>query len=305
MKTIFIVNPEAGQGKNIKEFINEINTIASNLRSDVEVYTTKCVGDARNFTENYCKNNGAVRFIACGGDGTLNEVINGAIEFENAEIGVIPLGTGNDFCKNFDKSSDFKNISSQILGKTVKCDAIKYKNDIETGYCVNMFNIGFDCNVADLTADIKKRPLISGPFAYFLSIIISLIKKSGADLKIELDGEIKHDGALLLTSIANGSYCGGGIMSNPLASFNDGSINVNIIRNISRLKFISLLPAYMKGTFLKMKNINSIISSLHCKNIIITPKDNKMRLCIDGEIKNATKTEFNIIHNAFNFVVPK
>ena len=61
----------------------------------------------------------------------------------------------------------------------------------------------------------------------------------------------------------------------------------------------------MKGTFLNIKNIESIISSVKNKNIVITPKNNKMRLCIDGEIADADRTEFNIIHNAFNFVIPE
>ncbi len=84
-----------------------------------------------------------------------------------------------------------------------------------------MFNIGFDCNVADMTANMKKKPFISGSLAYLLSIFVMLIKKKGAKLLIELDGEKKYCGPLL-TSLANGSYCGGGIKSNPLVSIKDG-----------------------------------------------------------------------------------
>ena len=305
MNTVFIINPKAGDGKNRVRLISEIKT----LPEKAEIYITKNIGDAEKYVSQYCKKFGPARFIACGGDGTLSEVLNGAILCENSEIGVIPIGTGNDFCRNFEKSVPFSSPLSQTDGDTIKCDAIRYKTTIDgeekCGYCVNMFNIGFDCNVADLTSTMKKKPLISGSLAYLISIFAVLIKKKGANLKIELDGETFHNGPLLLTSIANGKYCGGGIKSNPLSSLNDGFINTNIIYNISRLNFLTKLPFYMKGTHINLKNIEKVIYSQKCKHIILTPLDGKMRLCIDGEIATAGKTEFEIIHNAFNFVIPQ
>lgn len=308
MKIIFIVNPKSGQGKNVSKFIDSINDTIKILKEDAEIYITKSIGDAERFVSEYCKTKGVARFIACGGDGTLSEVVNGAIKTDGVEVGVIPRGTGNDFCRNFNDAGDFSDIKSQITGKSVKCDTIKYKTKLngkeKTGYCVNMFNIGFDCNVVDMTADMKKKPLISGSFAYFLSILVNLIKKRGANLKIKADGITLHNGALLLTSVANGAYCGGGVLSNPLSSVRDGFINVNIIKNISRLRFIYLLPHYMKGTFLKLKNINEVITTLKCKKLVITPLNGKMRLCVDGEISDAEETEFEIVQNSLNFVIP-
>lgn len=309
MKTVFIVNPMAGQGKNVDSFVEKIKIAIAKLKSDAEIYLTQAVGDATVFVRNYCNSHGAARFIACGGDGTLGEVVNGAIECPESEVGIIPLGTGNDFCRNFGKETDFSDIEAQLSGETVKCDAIYYKSDVngilKEGYCVNMFNIGFDCNVADMTARMKQKPLISGSMAYLLSIFAILIKKKGANLEIELDGEKKHKGPLLLTSLANGSFCGGGIKSNPLASVKDGLINVNIVYNISRLNFLSKLLYYMKGTHIKLKNIDNIIHNETCKKVVLTPLNGSMKICIDGEIEDAGKTEFQIIHNAFNFVIPE
>ncbi len=304
MKTIFIVNPEAGQGKKIKELINSIKDASEKFKKDTEIYITKAVGDAEKFVKNYCKEKGKARFIACGGDGTLSEVLNGAINADGAQIGVMPYGTGNDFCRNFKENSNFKDVCAQLNGEVVKCDAIKYSSEKKEGYCANMFNIGFDCNVADLSTTMKQKPFISGPVAYLLSVFAILIKKKGANLDIELDGNKKHKGKLLLTSIANGSFCGGGIKSNPLAKVNDGYININIVNNMSRLSFLTKLPFYMKGTHPKLKNIEKLISNNKCKKVVITPLDGTMRLCVDGEISEVGKTEFEIIHNAFDFVVP-
>ena len=308
MKTVFVINPMAGQGKNVEKFILSIKETAEKLKTDIEIYITKSVGDATDFVHKYCENNGAARFIACGGDGTLGEVVNGAIEFQNAEIGVIPMGTGNDFRRNFKNESEFSDIEAQISGKTTKCDVIRYTSFVgekkRSGCCVNMFNVGFDCNVADLTAKMKQKPFISGSLAYLLSIFAILIKKKGANLEIELDGEKKHTGPLLLTSIANGCFCGGGVKSNPLASVKDGLININIIYNISRLNFLSKLPFYMKGTHIKLRGIEKIIYTTKCKKVVLTPLLGNMRLCIDGEIEDAGRTEFEIVPGAFNFVMP-
>lgn len=308
MKTIFVINPKAGNGKCVENLKKSIKASAEHLKAEVEIYITKAVGDAKKYVEEHCNTKGRARFIACGGDGTLSEVLNGAIGCDGVEIGVMPIGTGNDFCRNFLGTGNFLNAISQISGESVKCDAIRYHTYLEgaekTGFCANMFNIGFDCNVADMTNTIKSKSVILGSFAYVISIFTTLIKKKGANLKIELDGNVKHKGKLLLTSIANGSFCGGGIMSNPLADVNDGFINLNIIKNVSRLRLLTLLPKYMKGTHIRMKNIENIILNSRCKKIIVTPQSGTMRICIDGEITDAGMTEFSIVHNAFDFVIP-
>ncbi len=306
MKTVFIINPKAGKPKNIDRIIENIRNEAERLKADIEIYITKSVGDACRFTKGYCEKTGAARFVACGGDGTLSEVLGGAIDFPEAEIGVMPLGTGNDFCRNFDEAKAFGDVAFQLCAPVVKCDAIRYTTTVngikKSGYCVNMFNIGFDCNVADMTNEIKNRRIIKGSIAYIIAIFVALVKKKGANLKIEIDEKIKHNGKLLLTSVANGAYCGGGIKSNPFASIRDGFLNINIIKNISRLKLLNILPHYAKGDFLKIRGIEKIIHTEKCKKMTITPPSGNIRLCCDGEIMDAGVTEFEIVPDAFNFV---
>ena len=302
MKTIFVVNPAAGKRKQVI-----LPKIPEHLKQDVEIYITEKERDGERFVREYCKTNGAARFIACGGDGTLNEVLNGAFECKGAEIGVFPTGTGNDFIRNF-PDADFRDISLLVSGKTVLCDAIRYRTtvngEVKEGYAANMFNIGFDCAVADLTTTIKQKTFFSCSAAYFIAILLTLIRKKCYFMVVDTDGEEKYRGDLLLTSLANGCFCGGGIKSNPLASVSDGLININIIRNVSMLRFISLLPSYMKGTHVKKKGIERIIMSAQCKRVAVSPENEKMRLCIDGEITDGGETEFEIVRDAFRFVVP-
>ena len=303
MKTVFIVNPCAGQGNKGQRLIDKIKRVCE---ENHKIYITKAIGDATRYIKEYIKNNGPARFIACGGDGTFNEVLNGVQDCADAQIGVIPIGTGNDFCRNFDGS--FDDISEQLKGDSIKCDAIRYTTEttegVVSGECANMLNIGFDCNVADMTANMKKKPFISGSVAYLVSTLTNLIEKRGANLKIEIDDEVKHCGKLLLTSIANGCYCGGGVKSNPLASVSNGTININIVKDVPRLKFLRLLPSYINGTFLNVKNINDVVFNTNCRKIVITPLDGKMRLCIDGEIIDAGRTTLEISPGAFNFIIP-
>ncbi len=307
MNLIFLINPMAGKGNDIEKLKNTITQTATKLNKDCEIYITKSSGDATAYVRQKCLESSETNcYIACGGDGTFNEVLNGAYGFENAVVGVLPIGTGNDFCRNF-PDTDFKDISAHFNGIITECDVIRYQGIIDgvenTKYCANMFNIGFDCNVADTMVKLKKLPFIKGHLAYFLSIFIMMISKKGADLKIEIDKKEVHNGKLLLTSIANGCYCGGGIKSNPYATTNDGYMDINIVKNIPRYMFATCLPQYMKGIIFENNKYSHIAFTTKCKNIVITP-NNKMRLCVDGEIYNAQKIDFSIISKGIKILKP-
>lgn len=305
MKTLFVVNPKAGQGKGLNKLYSAIHDAKIRLEYDVDVYTTTAAKDATRFVSAYCRDNPPTRFIACGGDGTAGEVLNGIIGHSECEMGVLPIGTGNDFCRNFPDAGDFNDVLAQITGKAVPCDAIRITTeDAAPFYCLNMINIGFDSNVAAMTATMKQKPLISGPMAYFLSIFGTLIKKKGTDLCITADGEPVHNGPLLLTSIANGKFCGGGIQSNPQASVHDGKLNVNLIHNISRTYFLRLLPSYMRGTHMNIPGIERVLSCFSCERITVAPNGPTALLSLDGEIVHRKQLTFTAAPNAFLMVVP-
>ena len=310
MKTIFFVNPKAGKGKLADRLEQEIPQAASRLKMDAAVYRTRSVGDAERHARELCQSAGEeeLRLIACGGDGTLNEVLNGAADCPNAAVGVMPIGTGNDFCRNFPEAGDFLSVEAQLLGRPIPCDAIRYSGLLDgreqTRYCANMFNIGFDCNVVDMPATLKKYPLIGGSLAYLLAVLVILIKKKGADLTVELDGETCQDGKLLLCALANGSFCGGGLKSAPTATVHDGVMDVNIVYNVSRLNFLHKFPHYANGTIHQVRNIEKVLLSRQCRRVAVTPRNGTMRLCADGEIVNAGKITFEAVPNAFRFVIP-
>ena len=312
MRTIFVINPAAGKGKGIDKFIEKVKKAGEMTLTEIEIYTTKAVGDAELFVDSIGKlsaeSGEEIRIIACGGDGTVNEVLNGIIRYDNMVMGVVPIGTGNDFVRNFPEAGDFKDVEAVLRGKAEKCDAIRYSGVIDgkekTRYCANMFNIGFDCNVADLTGTLKTYPLIAGSMAYLLGVAATFVKKKGADLKIEVDGEVCNDGPLLLTSLANGCYCGGGVKSNPCAVVQDGFMDINIVYNITRREFLNLFPKYAKGTHMEVRGIERILCTKQCRRAVIQPRKGTMRLCVDGEIVNAQRVEFECVESAFKLLVP-
>ncbi|MCI8609505.1 MAG: hypothetical protein HFE73_07665 [Firmicutes bacterium] len=315
MKTIFIINPCAGQGRGIDQLKQQIKKAIEETGQTASIYMTKEPGDgeevAKIFTYLTCGSEEG-RIIACGGDGTLNEILNGVLSAppsDHMAIGLMPTGTGNDFARNFPDAGDFLDPKAQLLGEIIDCDAIRYWGDIDgkqqTRYCANMFNIGFDCNVVDMAARLKNYPLVAGSFAYLLAVAVTFIKKKGARLKVELDGEVIEDGSVLLTALGNGGFCGGGVHSSPYASVQDGKMDVNIIYNVGRLDFLKKFPYYAKGTHNELPDIDRILCARTCQTARITPLDGVMRLCTDGEIVDAGTVDFAVEQGAFRLLLPR
>ena len=313
MKHVFIINPNAGRKGKLKKFCAEISACAERLGLEYELYFTKGPKDCGKYAGELCKNlaeGDKLRIYGCGGDGTVNELVNGVYGYENVEIGVIPMGTGNDYIRNYGDPDDFRDLESQMKGISKNSDLIKYraeyKGKITEGYCANMFNIGFDCNVVDATDRLKALPLINGSLAYLLGVAAMFIKKKGADLKIEFsDGTVK-DGPLLLCALANGCYCGGGIKSAPESILDDGLMDVNIIENVTRRFFLSVFPSFKKGEHLQMKKVidSGKIKYIKEKALTITANGESLKLCIDGEITIQKKVEFSMVEDAVKFIVP-
>ncbi|WP_313370829.1 diacylglycerol kinase family protein, partial [Sedimentibacter sp.] len=206
MKHIFIINPAAGKGKLQENIEKSIHHELKTKKIDYEVYISKSKGDIKNFITNKCEDNVQSVFYGCGGDGTLHEVVNACIGFENTYIGVIPCGSGNDFVKNFDNHDYFYNIDSQVNGEVINLDLIRAKDK----YAVSVCNIGFDADAAFSMHKFKKIPFITGSGCYIMSVIYNLSKKLGKKLDVIIDNNEVLKGSFLLGVVANGHSYGGG-----------------------------------------------------------------------------------------------
>lgn len=299
-KHFFIINPEAGKMDVSEKIINEIKEAFKGNSDEYKIYITKGKNDATNFTESVCKNEtGNLRFYACGGDGTLNEVVNGLVGYKNASASVIPYGTGNDFVNNFSSSSNFFDIEKQIEFKEEEIDLLKVNNK----YSVNLCNIGFDAKVAENMNKFKRFPLISGQGAYTLSIFYSLLHKMYSNLEIIIDNEEILKGEFLLCVVANGMTYGGGYKGAPLAKINDGLIDICIFKKVSRIKLIKLFNIFKKGEHLENEEMKDYFIYKKCRSIHIK-SDKNFTACIDGEILVEKDIHINLENKAVNFLVP-
>lgn len=309
MKHIFIINPVAGKGKSEKQYLPLIHKVSKELGVEYEIHRTINIGDGERFTRQRCLNRETeaelLRFYACGGDGTLNEVANGAYGFKNVELGFIPSGTGNDFARSFNNYKDFFDIKSQIRGTGKPIDLLKYSIDgNEPKYCVNMFNIGFDCDVVIKMDELRRFSFLAGASAYGAGVGLVLIKKDTLDLNIVIDDGIERKGKILMMAIGNGKYCGGGFKGLPEAMVEDGIIDVSIVKNVNRSEFIRLIGPYKKGTHLSTKLGQKIVTYEKCKSITVKD-ENAFSICIDGEVDKGNNLRVVIENKAILFSVPQ
>ena len=303
MKYSFVINPAAGKGKIAAGLAEEIKEVCLARELDFEIYFTKGVGDA---TE-YVRRTGEertddIRFYACGGDGTLGEVAQGVMAIENREgvsLGLFPIGTGNDFVRNFTEKERFFDVASQIDGEECLIDMLRCNDR----YAINMVNIGFDCEVVCDTVRWKKNPLIPSSMVYIAALVTTLIRKPGVSMKVSVDGEEPQAKQLLLTTFANGAFYGGGFHANPLAVPTDGQIDGLFVSDLTRRKFIALVGDYKKGTHLTPK-FEKILKNFKCHAVDMF-FDEETNVSVDGEIIRFSELHLSVIPKALSFLIPK
>ena len=301
MKHYFIINPSAGGGKFTTGLSEKINDACKKLGIDFEIYMTREPGDATRFVKELCDaTDEQIRIYSCGGDGTNYEVISGAVGCDLAEVGFIPSGTGNDFIRCFTETQNFHNVEAQLNGKRAVIDLIKCNDR----YVMNMMNTGFDCEAARSAAGLKKKPLISTSMAYIMGVLSELVKKPTTGFKLSLDGgDYTEHSPLLLATFSNGRYCGGGFKSSPKARLCNGYIDVCLVKEITRLKFLTLVGDYHSGEYLFKDKFKSIVKYFRAKTVSIDfgrPRS----ICIDGEIFEAERLEMSVMPSALNIIIP-
>ena len=209
-----------------------------------------------------------VNVYACGGDGTIQEIAKGLLNHPNSRLGIVPVGSGNDYVRCFNHPEHFMNIELQLkAGEREEClrkvDVLEYtwrEGEQEmTDYAINGINIGFDGNTAILAHDLKELPLVHGTGSYLLAVLVNLVKKKGTDLQVFADGKEIHNGPLMLATAANGRFCGGGVESCPHALLDNGKIELLLVRNITRRYLMRVFPAFKAGRLETISGVDKYI----------------------------------------------
>ena len=297
MRHYFIINPAAGKDHTAQELTSKIASAANATDIVFRVYETKCTGDATRYVSEKCAKHPeeTLRFYACGGDGTLNEVVNAAATFPNAEVAVVPVGTGNDFVKKFTNKKHFMNMKRQILGKTMNIDLIKFNGR----YCVNVLNIGFDCSVVQKMEQFRRSKLVPNKMAYVAGIVSALAREYGEHFRLYIDGEKLEAEEFLLAAFGKGSFYGGGFKALPLSILNDGYIDACVATKISRMSFITCVSKYIAGEHLDL----GFITYKKCRSVRLE-SDEPIGVCADGEVTMETVVDIEVVPGALTISIP-
>lgn len=300
MKHIFIINPAAGKENSFEE----IKTVLERKKAavDYELYETKAPGDATQYIRSYCESHSEpVRFYACGGDGTLNEVVNGVVGFEHASMSCYPCGSGNDFVKYYGGKEVFLNLEELLDAPEEYIDVMR----VDNRYAINATHFGFDSSVAATMMKVRRKKLIGGKNAYTTGVVVSLFKAMKNACHVKVDGEeINPEGYILLCTIANGQYVGGSYRCAPRSLDNDGLLEVCLVKPVSHLTFIKLVKYYTKGEHLDNPKFDKYLEYRRGKKIEVTAPDGFI-YAFDGELITNNNFTVEVMPGALRFAVPR
>lgn len=298
-----VVNPNAGNGKGRRDW-NRIHDLLNKNKIGRGIKFTERKGHATEFTRQAIAE-GFRKIISVGGDGTLNEVVNGAFlqnfcSPKEITLAMIPIGTGNDWGRMFGIPLVYEGAIEVIKsGKSMLHDigVIDYLNgDLkEKRYFINIAGLGFESIVVKKTNRQKDKGK-SSKAIYFYNLLSSLISYKNTPAEIIIDGN-KISGRIFSVNIGNGRYCGGGMRQTPDAIPDDGLLDITVIREIGRIEIIKSLKLLYDGTILSHPKIDGY----RCTNLKISCEP-ELFIEADGESLGHTPAEFNIIPSAVNII---
>jgi len=298
MKHIFIINPKSGKNDNTEYIRQQLEK----TNFDWEIYNTTAPKDAIRFIREWCgKYSEEVRFYACGGDGTLSEVVNGAVGFANASVSCYPCGSGNDFVKNYGGAEKFLDIEKLCCAENQSIDLIKVNNDI---YSVNIVNFGFDAYAVKTMNSVRRKPLIGGKNAYNTGIVAAILKAMKNTAEITVDAKPFFNEKFLLCTVANGQFIGGKYRCAPKASLDDDTLDLCLVKTVSIPKFASLIGLYEKGQHLESEKFKKYICYTRCKTVDIKASEGFF-ISVDGEIYDGTEFRLEVVPKALKFGIPQ
>ncbi len=302
--TVFIINPVAGKGKGVKSNL-QIREYLKRNSIDAKIILTEKPKHATKIADQLSPN--FKRIISVGGDGTLNEVINGLSLSVEREVGILPIGSGNDFASALKMGKNFAENLILVLSdapKTQKVDIghVEYSEygNADTKYetrFINSLGFGFDAYVAYLNQTNKK---LSGIASYIYAVIRALSNFNSSEIDYVIDKKEKVSGKKLMLAIGNSKTTGGGFYLTPDAEINDGKFNLCTIDNVSNIKLLQALP---KALFNKIKNVSEVKLDIFTTLNILVKNEGYFVHC-DGEniTKNICSAEIKILQHKLKFI---
>jgi len=296
MKHLFIINPAAGSRNQTEIYRKQIAEVCEKKGLDYSVQVSAAPGRCCKIARRAAETGEEYRIYACGGDGTLNEVVNGAAGFPNVSVTTFAGGSGNDFARMFSQPEAFRDLERLLDAEEVEFDLIRCNND----YSLNICSVGFDARIGTDVANYKRLPLLHGFRAYAASVVVNTIKGVSEHYVIEINGEV-IDGKQTLICACNGQFYGGGFNPVPEADPTDGLLDVLVVRDVSRLKVAQVVGKYKDG---KYKNYPHLIRHFRTDRLKITC-DKPSPINLDGELRMLQEVELSVAKEKLRFFYPK
>ena len=275
MRHVFIVNPMAGKRDSVQKLLSRIREVYP--QGGYEVYATQAAGDAHRLAMEAIEGREPVRLYACGGDGTLNEVVNAAAGCPTAAVTNVPVGTGNDFLRIFCPEGRRKFIDLAALreGPQAEFDLM----DCNGLLGINTVCAGIDARVADDVGRFKRLPGVSGTGAYVLSLANQVGKGLTQPMRVDM-GPIHYEGPTTILCVCNGRYYGGGFYPVPEAMPDDGVLDMLLIGRLTGPQFAKYVGKYATGKYRECPP--SLVRSYHGEEVAFSSEEELVAV-VDGE----------------------
>lgn len=301
--------------KNVEEILNKKGVMFHGTK-------TGRAGNAAELTFDACMA-GYRRLVAVGGDGTVHDVLNGiaafvewtrssgrSLSFKDFSIGVIPLGSGNDWIRSHGMSKDIEKAVDILLDpkftaqdvvrvSLLEASCLPVEREISVSYMVNVGGVGIDARVCE-RVNARKKAGKRGRILYVTSLLKAISDRVPASARIICDGRQIFDGAYLSIAFGTGKYSGGGMRQTPAAVMDDGLLDMTLIPDLPLGRIACEAPRLFTGTFLKVPELVS------CKGRVITviPSSGSSAepVEVDGEVVGKAPVRFEVVAEQINVV---
>jgi diacylglycerol kinase (ATP) len=305
-KSVFIVNPRSANGTTGKNWAKISREIMRGLKSDINVRLTERQGHGTTLASEAIKE-GYERVVAVGGDGTINEVMNGFFEkgrliSSNAALAVMSIGTGSDFVKTLEfPTTPFEAAERIRLGKvwTIdlgKCTFTGLDGEERSRFFINIADFGSGGAVVDKVNRTTK--VLGGQISFLWGILTTLPTYKNRLTKYRVDDGLEEEKVLNTFIVANGRYYGGGLKPAPNAELDDGVFDIVSIGDVGFFEAISSLGKFRKGTYLEIPKVTFSKG----KTVVASSEETQL-VEMEGEVVGRLPARFEMLPRAMKIII--
>ncbi|CEG23304.1 Putative lipid kinase YtlR [Planococcus massiliensis] len=279
MKTLFIINPAAGNGNAMKKW----RTFNKTLDFPFEAKITEYAGHAIRIVKSLQQSEDSYLVIGFGGDGTQREITIGAAGAKNLVVGSVAAGSGNDFGRGFQSFKDGPAISDFLKSPKSSIEDLGEFSNGEMHQFVSSSGIGFDAEICEVVNRSRLKKYLNrigaGKLVYLMYVVLTLIRFQKFDLTLHLDGEEKEFRDVWFATIHNQPYFGGGMKISPHSKTDDGLLELTVVHGISRLKLLLVFGTVFSGAHTRFKEV----AQFSAKEILAATPHHSVHRHVDGD----------------------